>query len=241
MGERKPSCHYIAPDFDPSQTGRRCKPQNGQHTIRFMLPMAIKCTNCGEYMHAGTKANARKELCYTDAYLGEINVYRIYIHCKACYAEITIKTDPEHCDYIVEKGATRHFEPWRDHYISIAMEEKNKLKGSIIEQAEAKTVDMKKEMEHIHELERLRAKSQKIDKMNLESVQYDENEKKQILTELDRQRIDLFELKKQEELHLLDKQELANQVYMSPQPTINTFKSKKVNMFDNAAAEDFGF
>ena len=169
MGERKPACHYIPSDFDPTKPARRCKPQNGQHQVRFMLPMSLQCKNCGDYMFIGTKVNCRKELCYNEFYLG-INVYRIYMHCKSCYAEITLKTDPKNCDYIVEQGATRHFEPWRDFYISQAMEEKRKMLGTVMEKVEESTVDTQIEMEQLRELERLRAVSNKQDKVDLDAV-----------------------------------------------------------------------
>jgi hypothetical protein len=64
-------------------------------------------------MFQGTKANSRKEVCYDEFYLG-LPVYRFYIHCKSCYAEITIRTDPANADYTIEASATRHFEPWRE-------------------------------------------------------------------------------------------------------------------------------
>ena len=64
MGERRVQSSYIPSDFDPSRVGRRSKPINGQHDVRFMLPMSIQCKNCGDYMFQGTKANGRKELCY---------------------------------------------------------------------------------------------------------------------------------------------------------------------------------
>jgi hypothetical protein len=113
MGERKVQSHSISPDFDPSKLGRLSRPQNGQRQVRFMLPMSIKCCTCGDCMFRGTKANSRKEVCYNEFYLG-LPVYRFYIHCKNCYAEITIRTDPANVDYTVEAGATRHFEPWRE-------------------------------------------------------------------------------------------------------------------------------
>ena len=134
-----------------------------------MLPMSLQCKNCGDYMFIGTKVNCRKELCYNEFYLG-INVYRIYMHCKSCYAEITLKTDPKNCDYIVEQGATRHFEPWRDFYISQAMEEKRKMLGTVMEKVEESTVDTQIEMEQLRELERLRAVSNKQDKVDLDAV-----------------------------------------------------------------------
>lgn len=241
MGDRKFSCTYINPEFDPTKAGHRCKPQNGQHDVRIMLPFSIKCDNCGEYMFAGTKANARKELCYTEFYLGEINVYRIYMHCKSCYAEITIKTDPKNADYIVEKGAKRFFEPWRDFYVANALEEKERMKGTFIQQTEAKTVDMKKDMDQLHELERLKALAQKYNSVNLESVPTEEKQQEQILTDEDKQRIEQFEAQKQQQQQKAIKKEFLSTV-SSPQPTItNSFKSKKTNLFSNQTADDFGF
>lgn len=204
MGERKPSCHYIPHDFDPSKSIRRCKPQNGQHQVRFMLPFAIQCSNCGEYMFSGTKANCRKELCYTEFYLGEINVYRLYMHCKSCYAEITIKTDPKNLDYIVEKGATRHFEPWRNFQVQLAMEEKEKLMGTKLKQVELKTADMERDVNGLHELERLKAASNKQAGFVLEEIpdgmyQTDGGSSPQrSLTESDQAKIDNFERLKAE-------------------------------------------
>jgi hypothetical protein len=118
-GERKVKSHYISPDFDPSKLGRRSKPQNGQYQLGFMLPMSIKSCTCGDYMFRGTKANSRKEVCYNEFYLG-LPVYRVDIHCKNCYAEITIRMDPANADYTIEAGATRHFEPWLEQATAAA-------------------------------------------------------------------------------------------------------------------------
>ena len=197
MGERKPACHYIPPDFDPAKPNRRSKPQNGQHQVRFMLPFSIQCDNCGDYMFQGTKANSRKELAYNEFYLGT-NVYRVYLHCKSCYAEIIIKTDPKNCDYIVEKGATRHFEPWRDLQVAHALEEKRRMRGSVIEQVEAKQVDTQRELDQLRELERLRATSNKQAKVNLDTViKSTEKEMEFTLTEDDKKKLEEFDKVKQ--------------------------------------------
>lgn len=157
MGERRPSCHYIPPDFDPTKPAKRSKPLNGQHDIRFMLPFSVQCTKCGDYMFQGTKCNARKELVYKEFYLGTVNVYRIYIHCKACYSEITIKTDPKACDYVVEHGGIRSFEPWHDLQVEIALQHKKRFKGEDVETTVEKVVDAQHEMEEMRELERIRS------------------------------------------------------------------------------------
>jgi hypothetical protein len=65
---------------------------------------------CGS---AGTKFNCRKEDVPEDAYLG-IRVFRFYFKCTRCSAELAMKTDPKNSDYVMEAGASRNFEPWRD-------------------------------------------------------------------------------------------------------------------------------
>lgn len=191
MGERKPSCHYIPPDFDPSKAPRRCKPQNGQHQVRFMLPMSVECEACGDYMFQGTKCNCRKELCYNEFYLG-INVYRIYLHCKSCYAEITIKTDPKNCDYILEKGASRRSEPWREHEVARAIEMKEKMSGKVVERVEEKAVDTKLDMNQKREIARLSAVSAKQERVDVEDALKKRGDDS-ILTNADRQKLEKFE------------------------------------------------
>jgi hypothetical protein len=61
----------------------------------------------------GTKFNSRKEDVIGEDYLG-IMIFRFYFRCTRCQAEIAMKTDPKNSDYIVETGASRNYEPWRD-------------------------------------------------------------------------------------------------------------------------------
>lgn len=154
MGQRNITAKYIPPNFNPSEATKRSKPQNGQHDVRFMLPMTIKCSNCGFLMAMGTKANARKEIAYDQDYLG-ITVYRFYIHCKECYSEIIIKTDPQNSDYAVVAGATRHFEPWREFQQEHMQELKAKLQGSRINQVERTSYDKLRDANQASELEKL--------------------------------------------------------------------------------------
>ena len=78
----------------------------------MMLPMSIRCNSCGTYIYKGTKFNARKEDA-AENYLG-IRIVRLYFRCTQCASELAIKTDPKNSDYVVELGATRNYEPWRE-------------------------------------------------------------------------------------------------------------------------------
>ncbi len=104
-----------------------------------MLPMSIRCNTCGNYIYKGatcvargirllctrsrltpllssapgTKFNSRKEDAVGEEYLG-IMVYRFYFKCPRCSAELVMKTDPKNSDYVVEAGASRNYEPWKD-------------------------------------------------------------------------------------------------------------------------------
>ena len=47
-----------------------------------------------------------------ERYLG-VQIFRFYIRCTRCSSELVFKTDPQHQDYVCERGATRNFEQWR--------------------------------------------------------------------------------------------------------------------------------
>src|SRR5215813_10322708 len=112
MSERKVLNKYFPPDFDPALIPRRQQPRDQQHKVRLMTPYSMRCNTCGEYIYRGKKFNARKEDAQEN-YLG-IKIYRFYIRCTRCSAEITFKTDPKNLDYEAERGASRNFEPWRE-------------------------------------------------------------------------------------------------------------------------------
>ena len=54
-----------------------------------------------------------------ETYLG-IPIVRFYYRCAACAAEFIMKTDPKNTDYVMERGATRNYEPWREKEKDIA-------------------------------------------------------------------------------------------------------------------------
>ena len=116
MSERKVLTKYYPPEFDPSKitrTPRHLRPTGPRLTkVRLMAPFSMKCTSCGEYIYKGRKFNAQKET--TEEKYLSINIFRFYIKCTRCSAEITFKTDPKNMDYTSERGARRNFEMWRD-------------------------------------------------------------------------------------------------------------------------------
>ncbi|KAK8101773.1 hypothetical protein PG999_012147 [Apiospora kogelbergensis] len=153
MSERKVLTKYYPPDFDPSALGRQRKPkQAGPRviTVRLMAPFSMRCLTCGEYLPKGRKFNARKETNQEEKYLG-IQIFRFYIRCTRCSAEITFKTDPRVNDYVCERGAKRNTEPWRPLKEETDEErldrlEKEEEERNAMEELEAKTVDAKREM-----------------------------------------------------------------------------------------------
>lgn len=105
-------------------------------------------------MYKGTKFNCKKEDVEGEKYLG-MQIFRFYMHCRKCSAEITYKTDPQNHDYQMEHGATRNFEAVK-HEQSIeealkakrAAEDEDKLK-----RIENKTADAKREMDMFEKLD----------------------------------------------------------------------------------------
>lgn len=70
-----------------------------------MISMSIWCSTCGSFIYKWTKFNFRQEDVIGEKYLG-IQIFRFYFKCTRCSAELTIKTDPQNSDYVVESGAT---------------------------------------------------------------------------------------------------------------------------------------
>lgn len=159
MGERKVLNKYYPPDFDPSKLPRVRRPKNQQIKVRMMLPMSIRCNTCGNYIYKGTKFNSRKEDVIGDTYLG-IQIFRFYFKCTKCSAEITMKTDPQNSDYIVESGASRNYEPWRAED-EVVDKEKQKREteemGDAMKSLENRTLDSKREMDIMAALDEMKS------------------------------------------------------------------------------------
>lgn len=161
MSERKVLNKYYPPDFDPSKIPRRSGPKNSQQVVRLMAPFSMRCNTCGEYIYKGKKFNARKETVEGEDYYG-IKIFRFYIKCTLCSAEITFKTDPKNTDYLAEHGASRNFEPWRevtiveeeDRLAKLEEEENNPMKV-----LENRTTDSKREMDILDALQDIRARN----------------------------------------------------------------------------------
>lgn len=194
MSERKVLNKYFPPDFDPSLIPRRKVPKNSQQVVRLMAPFSMRCNTCGEYIYKGKKFNARKETVEGEDYFG-IKIFRFYIKCTLCSAEITFKTDPKNTDYAAEHGASRNFEPWRDE---AAEEEEDRLakleeeENNPMKQLENRTQDSKREMEILDALQDIRARNARIERagqnqevdllkrLEVEEVDPDDEEQKKL-------------------------------------------------------------
>ncbi|KAK1290280.1 hypothetical protein QJS10_CPB18g02063 [Acorus calamus] len=191
MGERKVLNKYYPPDFDPAAIPRRRQPKNQQIKVRMMLPMSIRCGTCGQYIYKGTKFNSRKEDVEGEKYLG-IQIFRFYFKCTKCSAELTMKTDPKNSDYVVESGASRNYEPWRNEEEE-AEKEKNKRMaeemGDAMKSLENKSTDSKMDMDILAALEEMKSMRSRhagvsVDEM-LEALQRTREEKEKKLLEED--------------------------------------------------------
>ncbi|KAE9590555.1 hypothetical protein Lal_00023073 [Lupinus albus] len=159
MGERKVLNKYYPPDFDPAKLPRARKPKNQQIKVRMMLPMSIRCNTCGNYIYKGTKFNSRKEDVIGETYLG-IQIFRFYFKCTKCSAELTMKTDPQNSDYIVESGASRNYEPWRaEDEETDKMKQKREAEelGDAMKSLENRTLDSKREMDILAALDEMKS------------------------------------------------------------------------------------
>lgn len=163
MSERKVLNKYYPPDFDPSKIPRLRLPKDRQYTVRLMAPCNMRCKTCGEYIYKGKKFNARKETVQNEEYLG-IKIFRFYIKCPRCLAEITFKTDPENADYVVEHGATRNFQALKlaeEQAEKEAKEVEEEEKNNPMKLLENRTKASKQEMELLESLAELKELNQR--------------------------------------------------------------------------------
>lgn len=161
MSERKVLNKYYPPDYDASKIPRVKREKNRQFTIRLMVPFNIRCKTCGEYIYRGKKFNARKEDVIGKLYLG-IQIYRFYIKCTKCLAEITFLTDPENQDYAMENGAIRNFESLRlaeKQAENEAIQAKEEEENNPMKVLENRTRDSRREMDVLETLEDLRERN----------------------------------------------------------------------------------
>jgi hypothetical protein len=179
MSERKVLSKWFPPDFDPRQLQRVRAPKNAGpkvQTVRLMAPFSMRCTTCGEYIYKGRKFNARKETPEGERYLG-IQIFRFYIRCTRCSAEITFKTDPKNGDYACERGAKRNTEPWRvgvteetDEERLARLELEEEERNAMVE-LEAKTVDAKREMAVADALDEIRTRNARLERADRDGVE----------------------------------------------------------------------
>ncbi|KAK2900457.1 hypothetical protein QQF64_034501 [Cirrhinus molitorella] len=183
MSERKVLNKYYPPDFDPSKIPKLKLPKDRQYVVRLMAPFNMRCKTCGEYIYKGKKFNARKETVQNELYLG-LPIFRFYIKCTRCLAEITFKTDPENTDYAMEHGATRNFQAEKlieEEEKKIQQEREEEELNNPMKVLENRTRDSKMEMEVLENLQELKELNQRQAQVDFEGMldQYKEMERRQ--------------------------------------------------------------
>lgn len=172
MSERKVLNKYYPPDFDPSKIPKLKLPKDRQYVVRLMAPFNMRCKTCGEYIYKGKKFNARKETVQNEAYLG-LPIFRFYIKCTRCLAEITFKTDPENTDYTMEHGATRNFQAEKlleEEEKRVQKEREDEELNNPMKVLENRTKDSKLEMEVLENLQELKDLNQRQAHVDFEAM-----------------------------------------------------------------------
>ncbi|XP_042244466.1 splicing factor YJU2 [Thunnus maccoyii] len=183
MSERKVLNKYYPPDFDPSKIPKLKLPKDRQYVVRLMAPFNMRCKTCGEYIYKGKKFNARKETVQNELYMG-LPIFRFYIKCTRCLAEITFKTDPENTDYSMEHGATRNFQAEKlieEEEKRIQQEREEEELNNPMKVLENRTRDSKMEMEVLENLQELKELNQRQAQVDFEGMidKYRELEKRE--------------------------------------------------------------
>ncbi|XP_037097252.1 splicing factor YJU2 [Syngnathus acus] len=183
MSERKVLNKYYPPDFDPAKIPKLKLPKDRQYVVRLMAPFNMRCKTCGEYIYKGKKFNARKETVMNQLYMG-LPIFRFYIKCTRCLAEITFKTDPENTDYAMEHGATRNFQAEKlieEEEKRVQQEREDEELNNPMKVLENRTRDSKMEMEVLENLQELKDLNQRQAQVDFESMlgKYRELEKRE--------------------------------------------------------------
>lgn len=183
MSERKVLNKYYPPDFDPSKIPKLKLPKDRQYVVRLMAPFNMRCKTCGEYIYKGKKFNARKETVQNELYMG-LPIFRFYIKCTRCLAEITFKTDPENTDYAMEHGATRNFQAEKlieEEEKRVQQEREEEELNNPMKVLENRTKDSKMEMEVLENLQELKELNQRQAQVDFEGMidRYREMEKRE--------------------------------------------------------------
>lgn len=172
MSERKVLNKYYPPDFDPSKIPKLKLPKDRQYVVRLMAPFNMRCKTCGEYIYKGKKFNARKETVQNELYMG-LPIFRFYIKCTRCLAEITFKTDPENTDYAMEHGATRNFQAEKlieEEEKRVQQEREEEELNNPMKVLENRTKDSKMEMEVLENLQELKELNQRQAQVDFEGM-----------------------------------------------------------------------
>lgn len=170
MSERKVLNKYYPPDFDPSKIPKRKAPRNDQQKVRLMAPFSMRCQTCGEYIYKGKKFNARKETVQGESYL-TLKVFRFYIRCPMCAAEITFKTDLRNQDYVAEHGAVRNFDPLLEEKLLNREAEQAKKEDEEMDPLKAlenQTKASRRETDMLNSLDALRTESAKRERVSID-------------------------------------------------------------------------
>jgi hypothetical protein len=137
-----------------------------------MAPFSMRCNTCGEYIYKGKKFNARKETVEGESYLN-IKIFRFYIRCTRCSAEITFKTDPKNTDYVAEHGVSRNFEPWREEGAEqeeLKKQQEEDEEYDPMKALENRTIDSKREMDILDALDEIRTRNARSERVDVDDV-----------------------------------------------------------------------
>lgn len=157
MADRKVLNKYYPPDFDPTKLPRLRLNAVKTFTVRIMAPFNMRCNTCGEYIYKGKKFNSKKEDVLDMDYLG-LKIFRFFIKCTRCLAEISFRTDPENTDYVCEQGATRNFQAhdFAEKEEREAAKQEEEDEANPMKALEKRTMESKNEMDVIDALEELK-------------------------------------------------------------------------------------